>query len=136
MNQTRIGSGHEYLRLTAEAADGGPPQSLLAELRLRDLSASVEVSHHYATGFADLAEFFRRHADDWRGWDGVRTWESLEGELKIDASHRYGHVRLRVTLQSFRHDWGNDGWTATGDLTIEPGEELSRAAEEIKTLTG
>jgi hypothetical protein len=91
--------------------------------------------HNYATGFADLAEFFQWHVDDWRGWEGVRIWGSLEGELKIDASHRYGHVQLRVTLREARVNWGNDGWTATGDLTIDPGEQLSQIAEEIKLLT-
>ncbi|OLZ58064.1 DUF6228 family protein [Amycolatopsis keratiniphila] len=134
MIQARIGSGHEFLRLTADVAENGPPESLLAELRLHGLSASVQVVHHYATGFADLAEFFQRHVDDWRGWDGVRTWESLERDLRIDASHQYGHVQLRVTIQRFQPGWGNEGWTATGDLTIEPGEQLSQIAQEVKAL--
>jgi len=132
--QTRIGSDQDFLQLTADAAEDGPPQFLLAELQLRGLSASVRVVHSYATGFADLAEFFQCLAEDWRGWDGVRTWESLESDLKIDASHQYGHVQLRVTIQRFQPDWGNEGWTATGDLTIEPGEQLSRIAQEIKAL--
>ncbi|MFI7117380.1 DUF6228 family protein [Amycolatopsis sp. NPDC049868] len=134
MIQARIGSDHDFLRLTADAAEGGPPRFLLAELQLHGLSASVRVVQHYASGFADLAEFFQRHVDDWRGWDGVRTWESLECDLKIDASHQHGHVQLRVTIQRFQPDWGNEGWTATGDLTIEPGEQLSQVAQEIKAL--
>ncbi|EME60886.1 DUF6228 family protein [Amycolatopsis decaplanina] len=134
MIKTRIGSNHDFLQLTADVAEGGPPRFLLAELQLHGLSASVRVVHCYATGFADLAGFFQCHVDDWRGWDGVRTWESLERELKIDASHQHGHVQLRVTLQRFQPDWGNDGWTATGDLTIEPGEQLSQIAQEIKVL--
>ncbi|AIG79137.1 Hypothetical protein AJAP_31575 [Amycolatopsis japonica] len=134
MIQARIGSDHDFLRLTADGFDDGAPQYLLAELRLQGLSASVQVVHHYATGFADLAEFFQQHVNDWRGWDGVRTWESLERDLKIDASHQYGHVQLRVTIQRFQPDWGNDGWPATGDLTIEPGEQLSQIAQEVKAL--
>ncbi|MFI6306147.1 DUF6228 family protein [Amycolatopsis thailandensis] len=134
MIQVRVGSNQDFLRLTADSTEDGPPRCLLAELQLDGLSASVLLAHHYATGFADLAEFFQEHGDDWRGWDGVRTWESLEKELRIDASHQSGHVQLRVTLQRFRPDWGNDGWTATGDLTIEPGEQLSRIVQDIKVL--
>ncbi|WP_245192004.1 DUF6228 family protein [Amycolatopsis azurea] len=82
MTQTRIGSNHDFLQLTVDAAESGPPLYLLAELQLHGLSASVQVVHSYVTGFADLAEFFQQHVDDWRGWDGVRTWESLERVLK------------------------------------------------------
>ena len=62
-------------------------------------------------GFLDLADFFRGLAADWRDWT-VRRWESIEGDLRIEARHKYGHVQLRVTLRRAQADWGNDGWTA------------------------
>jgi hypothetical protein len=37
-------------------------------------------------------------------------------------------VQLRVTVRKALADWGNDGCVATGDLTIDPGEELTRMA--------
>lgn len=129
-----VGSEHQRLTLTPDVAVGGVPQFLVAELQLDGLTASARVAHNYATGFADLAEFFDLLERDWRGWQGVRNWESLEGDLRIDASHEFGHVRLRIHLRRGRLDWGNDGWTATGDVTIEAGEQLSQVARDIRTL--
>jgi hypothetical protein len=58
--------------------------------RVQDgLSASGRVVHNYATGFEDLADFFQKQADDWRGWAGTRRWESLEGDLEVEARHLY-----------------------------------------------
>jgi Family of unknown function (DUF6228) len=34
----------------------------------------LQVSSHYATGFADLVLFFQRLAADWRGWEGERSY--------------------------------------------------------------
>lgn len=134
MPQALVGSGRDILRLTADDPTGAPPQSLVAELQLNGLSAVAPVVSNYATGFTDLADFFQRQADDWRGWEGVRDWQSLEGDLSIQASHQYGHVQLRITLRRVRFDWGNDGWTATGDLTIDPGEQLSQVARDVRSL--
>jgi hypothetical protein len=40
-----------------------------------------------------LSGFVASLANDWQGWDGVRTWQSLERELTIDARHDgRGHV--------------------------------------------
>ena len=134
MSQARVGSGAELLLLKSDDSGGGPPQFLLAELQLQGLSAAARIVHPYATGFEDLADFFQRLADDWRGWEGVRRWESLEGDLQIDASHEHGHVQLQVTLRRVRFDWENHGWTATGDLTIDPGEQLRQIAAEVRSL--
>jgi hypothetical protein len=73
-------------------------------------------------------------AADWRGWPDVRRWESLEGELAIDASHRSGRVVLKIHLRSDRAGWVNDGWRVTGDVTIDPGEQLFAAARDVALL--
>src|SRR5262249_54274306 len=85
----------------------------------------------YATGFPDLADFFDGLAEDWRGWDGVRTWESAEGDLRIEALHEYGHVHLRVTIRSQGPGWGDDGWSATADLKLDPGDQLQQVAVQL-----
>jgi hypothetical protein len=81
-----------------------------------------------------LDDFFEQQAQDWRGWEGVREWNSLEGDLRIEARHEYGHVQLRVTVRKALTDWGNGSWLATGDLTIDPGEQLTCVAAEVKAL--
>jgi hypothetical protein len=42
---------------------------------------------------------------------GVREWNSLEGDPRIEARHEYGHVQLRVTA---RKRW-RTGETTAGD---------------------
>lgn len=130
----RIGSEPNYLLLTADDSAGGTPQFLVAELHLDGLSATGRVVNNYATGFEDLADFLQQQSDDWRGWAGTRNWESLEGDLAIEARHQYGHVQLRITMRRSVSRWGNHGWTATGDLTIEPGEQLIQIAKGMRSL--
>jgi hypothetical protein len=131
--EIRIGPATGALILSREAALG-PPKSLLATLRLDGLEATCRVVPSYATGFRDLADFFAAMAADWRGWPDVRRWESLEGELAIDASHRSGRVVLKIHLRSDRAGWVNDGWRVTGDVTIDPGEQLFAAARDVALL--
>jgi hypothetical protein len=134
MADVRIGTDDNQLLLRSLDPVDAPPQYLAAELHLDGLTASVVVVQHYASGFRDLDDFFEQQAQDWRGWTGVREWNSLEGDLKIESRHEFGRVQLRVTVRKPLHDWGNSGWQATGDVTIEPGEQLSRVAANVKTL--
>ncbi|HSV38314.1 MAG TPA: DUF6228 family protein [Nocardioidaceae bacterium] len=134
MRDVRIGTDHHHLQLTPLDPVDAPPQSLIADLRLDGLVATVTVVHGYSSGFQDLADFFEQHERDWRGWEGTREWNSLEGDLRIEARHEYGHVQLRVTLRRSLADWGDDGWVAAGDLTIDPGEQLTRVAADLKSF--
>jgi hypothetical protein len=136
MGRVHIGTADQGLTLRPDVEFvGRPPDVVDAELRLSGLSASVRVVHHYATGFTDLADFFDRLADDWRGWAGVRHWESLEGDLRLEAEHVHRHVRLRVIVRRPLADWGNEGWSATGDLTVDPGEQLAHIAKDVRSLS-
>ncbi len=102
-----------------------------ARLRVAGLDASLRVSAHYATGFDDLVRFFRSLASDWRGWDGERTYESLERELRLTAVH-HGHVSIKARLRPSVPD----GWSATATFGLDPGEEMTRVADEVEGLLG
>lgn len=100
-------------------------------LALRGLRAATEVDGT-AYGFGEgLAAYFRRIADDWRGWDGGRGWESLEGEFALQATHDgLGYVKLRVWIRGglYEEDWNADGtiWIDAGQL-----EAVARAAKRF-----
>jgi hypothetical protein len=130
----QLGSRGEWLRLTPDGPSHRPPQYVTAELRCDGIAASQRIVHNYASGFEDLADFFGQLADDWRGWGGERVWESVEGDLRIEARHEYQHVQLRIVLRSQGPGWGNEGWMVAADLTIDPGEELTRAASDLRVL--
>ncbi|GAA4288936.1 DUF6228 family protein [Georgenia daeguensis] len=129
----RIGSPTEHLLLTAKGYDG-TPAVLIATLQLEGLTATTRVIGNYPIGFRDLAEFFEGLEKDWRGWHDTRSWESLEQNLTIEARHEYGHVRLTVIVRDDRSDWDNQGWRAIGDITLEPGEQLSQVARDVTAL--
>lgn len=99
-------------------------------LRTSGLTASLHVASHYASGFDDLVDFLRDLAADWRGWKGERTYESLEHDLQLTATHD-GHVRLVVQMSTTSEP---DGWSATAVLRLEPGEEMTQAAESVAAL--
>ena len=92
--------------------------------------ASLRVSAHYATGFDELAGFFRELAADWCGWQGERAYESLERELRLTATHD-GHVRLAVFL---RQSSVPDRWSAAAVIRLDPGEEMTRVAGDVAAL--
>ena len=97
-----------------------------AELTSASLSMTTRV---YQFGGGDrLNEFWRDLARDWRGWDGVRTWEPLEGCLYLSAvSDRLGHVTVTVRLEDrvpFR-------FAAEAQLLVEAGQ-LDRIASEAQ----
>lgn len=118
----QFGSGATLITISHEEID-----SILVTITERDLSARQIVYGASSDGFDSLAAFFAGLADDWRGWEGERVYESLEHDLRFTAMHD-GHVRLRVRL------WQSSdpqGWTVETRLILEPGEELTRVAESL-----
>ena len=113
-----------------ERGQDGEIWYVLARLRVAGLDASLRVSAHYATGFDELTGFFGGLASDWRGWQGERAYESLERDLRLTATHD-GHVRLAVQLHQSNV---SDGWSAAAVIRLDPGEEMTRAAEDVTAL--
>jgi len=82
-----------------------------------------------ATG---LAELFQHFADNWRGWQGNKTWASLEGEISITAtSDHLGHVFLAVRLR----EGTPPRWTLDAHLVLEAGmfPKLAADAREFES---
>ncbi|MEU8001367.1 DUF6228 family protein [Catellatospora sp. NPDC049111] len=78
----------------------------------------------------DLVEYVQGLADAWQGWNGPRSWRSLNDELRLDAVHDgRGHVTLGVTLRPRR----DEGWHARIVLVVEAGEQLDRLAQDLRS---
>lgn len=76
---------------------------------------------------ADLAESYE-------GWDGVRGWESLEHDLRIDATHdRRGHVILRFVIRGPR-DYDPSAWEASVMVTLDASEDMRSLVAELGDL--
>jgi hypothetical protein len=109
-----------------------PTQYLSVTLEGIDLRATRRVYAGYDEGFAKLARYFNALATDWRGWNGSRYYESIEGDLRIQATHD-GHVNLRVLL---RESAVPTGWCVEAELRLDAGEALNAAAADIAHLVG
>lgn len=136
MEFPRVEVGGPSARLIFTEVHRGPdgvPFSILVAVELGALTAGREVTSHYASGFDDLVLFFADLADSWRGWDGTRTYESMEHDLKLEATHTGSHVELHVTLQDPE---SSSIWSVRGKLTLAAGEELTRASEDLRGLLG
>ncbi|WP_445145070.1 DUF6228 family protein [Dyella sp. Tek66A03] len=74
--------------------------------------------------------FFKDLAVHWRGWQGVKDHESLEGHFRLEANtaDSLGHIRLRFRLRGV--DVPNL-WVAEASLIIEAGQldDLAKRAE-------
>ena len=91
-------------------------ESYDADLRADGVSASAGV---YSYGTDGLPSFFDDLAENWRGWRGVETWGSLEGQLTIDADHDgLGTVTLHIGLTPSA---ALDRWSAMAVLTLDAG---------------
>ncbi|TLM86291.1 hypothetical protein FDW83_00580 [Pseudarthrobacter sp. NamE2] len=104
---------------------------MVVTAELKDLTARRGMVAHYGNGFADLAGFFADLAVNWRGWSGPKRYESVEGDLLLEAAHTGSHVELAFTLQDPSL---HDIWSVRGKLTLDPGEELTDVSENLKEL--
>jgi hypothetical protein len=94
--------------------DPGEPWSFSAELALPTATASGSV-WEYGPG---IAPFFRSLANDWKGWEGERSYSSLEGQLHLQCRHDgKGIVELQVTLGKPEPP----SWALSATMTIGAG---------------
>jgi Family of unknown function (DUF6228) len=99
--EIRSSRGKRSLRFHSRSGD-----YFIASIDGDNAQASVRV-----WGYTDcnlLVDLFESIALDWRGWEGERTWSSIEGEFSIAATtNSRGAVTLRVILS---HNDGEDDW--------------------------
>jgi hypothetical protein len=107
--------------------EGYDGTTYVAALIGHPLSATVEVydiqPHHWSRLFRDLAE-------NWRGWEGAKGHESLEGHLRLTCTaDGLGHITVRVYL---RGDMMGSDWRAEDSIYLEAGQldTIASAAEE------
>ncbi|MFF2620557.1 DUF6228 family protein [Oerskovia jenensis] len=78
-----------------------------------------------------LSAFLYGLYDEFRGWTGERTWESLEDELRVAARHD-GHVHLRWEVTN--SPYGDDSWSFSTTTHHGAGEDVRRLAEAFHAL--
>jgi hypothetical protein len=81
--------------------------------------------------FSGLPRYFAELAQSWRGWEGVKAWESPEHDLTIEATFTPGgHDRLRFIARN----GPIPTWKASVEVDVEAGEEMARIARTVQNL--
>ena len=131
MNEVRIGNAPgDVLVISDPVFEGTEITQVTAHIQGENLTASVSAYNGYQGGFEDLVRFFDSLETDWRGWTGERSYECIEGQLRITATHN-GHVQLAVRL---RETTDPEGWTVFANVQLDPGEALSNATRGLRAL--
>ncbi len=106
--------------------------SVSASVEVEGLQATEKVNAHYATCMDDLIAFFDDLAAHWQGWDGTKSYESLERNLRLTARvDGTGHVLLTIELKS---DHIDHHWAVSTQIRTEPGAQMTEAAEKAHVL--
>ena len=78
-----------------------------------------------------LAAFVRELADSWRGFDGVKEYATIEGQLELSCRHDgLGTVECRATL---RQPWPPE-WSMAAVLDFGTGAHLDRLAGDVEAF--
>jgi hypothetical protein len=92
---------------------------------LRACVGPVEVSVWDRTG---LPGFLTRLAENFRGWNGERTWHN--NDLKVQAVfYSGGHVAVTWMLQPWNA--GSETWRASVTTWVEAGAQMSTLADDM-----
>ncbi|WP_144660124.1 DUF6228 family protein [Paenarthrobacter nicotinovorans] len=130
MDEVVIGH-HGVLIVRAERKkpnSDGTSEYLIVTADLGGLRASKRV--YDFDGWSALLSYFEELERDWRGWDGDKSFDSLERDFRLSAKHD-GHVRVTFEIENFDRP---DPWTAMGVVNLDPGEELTAAVESLRAL--
>ncbi|MBD2771415.1 DUF6228 family protein [Iningainema tapete] len=98
------------------------------------INASKEVWISTGDNYCDpqsLVNHFKEMALEWKGWEGEKTWSSIEGDLILSCtSDKLGHINLEVQLLQFNRP---ESWSATLNLSTEAGQ-LEKISNEVATF--
>lgn len=128
---TLTGENGRSLRLS-KAVRGGDDrlESFEATLVVLGVGSATTTVNEYGS---QLAPFFNELAEAWRGFDDVKTFASLEGQLTIAARHDgRGTVDCEVSL---RQPWPPE-WTFSAVLDFGAGAHLESLAADVQRLLG
>jgi hypothetical protein len=122
-------SGSSKLTLLRPRLVVGDVGGYHARLECPGLTAATNV---YSLGDDGLPNFFVSLAEDWRGFEGVREWGSLEGQLTLEAitADHLGHIEIAVHL---RPDAGPGNWVVHASIGLDAGslDGVARAARRF-----
>ncbi|WP_220084462.1 DUF6228 family protein [Cellulosimicrobium sp. I38E] len=111
----------------------GPDDPYVSGMLVRAVGDHLQVEQRIilSLGSGGLSAFLYGLYDEFRGWTGERTWQSLEDELRVVARHD-GHVHLRWEVTN--RPYNDDSWTFSTTTHHGAGEDVRRIADAFHAL--
>lgn len=104
-----------------------PVEYIRVSLTDKDIAAAS--ARVYLNEPHSLAALFEDLAANWKGWESVKQWHSVEGDFALLCrSDRLGHVAMEVTLKSGVYA---DDWSVKAVIHVEAGQ-LEEIAAKVK----
>jgi len=112
-----------------------PGESFANHMKVRIVGLGIDVSGSVDLDASEpLPKYFQSLANSWKGWDGERRWDSLEGELKLAASMDHtGHVSLHFALLSGHYTYD---WRLETAVELEAGQLEALAQDATRFFAG
>ncbi|MFC0438962.1 DUF6228 family protein [Kutzneria buriramensis] len=91
------------------------------------------VAHGVVVAGESPAAFVEGLAASFEGWSGVRAWQNLDRDVRIEAVFEPGgHVDLTWTVEPWRERYS---WAASVTVKgVEAGEQMRRLAADLREL--
>lgn len=104
----QIESANDDTKLTItgiKRAKNGSLHDYEVQISKTEIECAIKVGGYLSDGFGDYFKGLNDEMQNNGGWEGTKSWASLEGELHLDAdSDSLGHTTLIVTLKSGHYD--------------------------------
>lgn len=129
VDPVRLGTASEFLELREPRGRAGQG---LEYVTARAVGAGLDARTgiYIQSDVAQLLGFFVDVERSWRGWDGDRRFESVEGDFIMSARHDRRHIELVVSLNS--NQYPERSWKCEVVVVVEPGEQLTRFVRDLR----
>lgn len=109
--------------------------SSFERIHLRYTTNGVDIESYpylYTEDNHFMVSFFEDLSSHWKGWEGAKSWEPIDGGFRFDATHdSLAYVTLKVFI--VKEDCNSDGWDFSGKIKLDLGS-LKQLASDIKDL--
>ena len=110
----------------------GPLENEYLEVHYQTKGIEVSIKPYLYTDGVELANFFKSMANEWKGWAGIKTWSSIEGDFELEATNNsINSIDLVFNLRKNVGD--DDDCIFKGKIKIEL-SALDKIAEDIEKL--
>lgn len=110
----------------------GPLDNEYLEVSYQTNGITISAKPYLYIDGVGLANFFRSMANEWKGWEGSKSWASIENDFELEATNN-GTNSVDLFFSLRKNIGADDDWEFKGKIKVELGA-LDKVAEDIETL--